>query len=257
MDATGDGEWGIALRCGAFESDDCFGHAACSPAAGSSRAPIPSPRWPSPTPSSSPCATPSRPRPPRPPPSPPADDRGRPRPRRGPERLAPRRLRPGAPTGGRRGLRPRRRPDPLGPGQGSRGCCRHGAGDARSWRTRTSTSPPGTAANDAGRTLEEAEQAAVACAPALRATRSSPTATHFGASLVGEVPGQRRDPARAARRATCPFYALTNWSADTFHHAQARSSSSCSGSRISSCRAASRNGQARPPRSSSSRDRSR
>ncbi len=57
MDAAGDGEWGIALRCGAYDPADpaqlrLFAGAASWPA------PIPSRRSRSPTPSSCPCATP-------------------------------------------------------------------------------------------------------------------------------------------------------------------------------------------------------
>ena len=57
MDAAGDGEWGIALRCGAY--DRTRPSCGCSPAAGSSQGPTPSRRSPSPTPSSCRCATPS------------------------------------------------------------------------------------------------------------------------------------------------------------------------------------------------------
>ena len=41
MDATGDGEWGIALRCGAFEPRRRRLRCGCSPAAGSSPARTP------------------------------------------------------------------------------------------------------------------------------------------------------------------------------------------------------------------------
>ena len=57
MDAAGDGEWGIALRCGAFEPEDAAPDAAVRRAAASSPGPTPRPSWPSPTPSSCRCAT--------------------------------------------------------------------------------------------------------------------------------------------------------------------------------------------------------
>ena len=34
MDATGDGEWGIALRCGAFDAADAAARCGCSPGCG-------------------------------------------------------------------------------------------------------------------------------------------------------------------------------------------------------------------------------
>ena len=121
--------------------------------------------------------------------SPPADDRGRPRPRWGPERLAPRRRRPGAPTGGRRGLRPRRRPDPLGPGRGQ---------SRLRWGTERATAfvadpdfdfAAWNHANDAGRTLDGGGAGRSRVAPALRARRSSPTASTSGPRSSGRSPG--------------------------------------------------------------------
>ena len=57
MDASGDGEWGIALRCGRFD-EPTRARCGCSPGAGSSPVPTRRPRWPRPRPSSSRCATP-------------------------------------------------------------------------------------------------------------------------------------------------------------------------------------------------------
>ena len=58
MDATGDGEWGIALRCAEIDPADPSG-CGSSPAAASSPAPTRRPSWPRPRPSWCRCATPS------------------------------------------------------------------------------------------------------------------------------------------------------------------------------------------------------
>ena len=69
-------------------------------------------------------------------------------------------------------------------------------------------------ANDAGRGLDEAEQVARTSHPhyaeEIRAYRE-----HFGASLVGEIPGTV-EILRELHEASVPLFALTNWSADLF-----------------------------------------
>ena len=66
MDADGDGEWGIALRCAQLDGT----RAGCSPVAGSSRTPTPRPSSPSRRPSSYPSGTPWPPSARPPPPTP-------------------------------------------------------------------------------------------------------------------------------------------------------------------------------------------
>ena len=69
-------------------------------------------------------------------------------------------------------------------------------------------------ANDAGRTLAEAEQVAVQSHPHY-AEEILAYRQHFGASLVGEVPGSVAI-LRELHEAQVPLFALTNWSADLF-----------------------------------------
>src|SRR6201999_4340559 len=54
VDADGNGEWGIALRCAQLDGTG----RGCSPGAVSSPAPTPPPSWRRPSPSSAPCAPP-------------------------------------------------------------------------------------------------------------------------------------------------------------------------------------------------------
>jgi 2-haloacid dehalogenase len=69
-------------------------------------------------------------------------------------------------------------------------------------------------ANDAGRSLAEAEEAAVQSHPHY-AEEVLAYRQHFGASLVGEVPGSVAI-LRELHDAQVPLFALTNWSADLF-----------------------------------------
>ncbi len=69
-------------------------------------------------------------------------------------------------------------------------------------------------ANDAGRTLAEAEQTALESHPHY-AEEILAYREHFGASLVGEVPGSVAI-LRELHDAQVPLFALTNWSADLF-----------------------------------------
>ena len=69
-------------------------------------------------------------------------------------------------------------------------------------------------ANDAGRTLAEAEQTAVESHPHY-AEEILAYREHFSASLVGEVPGSVAI-LRELHDAQVPLFALTNWSADLF-----------------------------------------
>jgi 2-haloacid dehalogenase len=69
-------------------------------------------------------------------------------------------------------------------------------------------------ANDAGRSLAEAEQVAVESHPQY-AEEILAYRQHFGASLVGEVPGTVAI-LRELHDAHVPLFALTNWSADLF-----------------------------------------
>ena len=69
-------------------------------------------------------------------------------------------------------------------------------------------------ANDAGRTLAEAEQAALASHPHY-ADEVLAYRQHFGASLVGEVPGTVAI-LQELHEAGVALFALTNWSADLF-----------------------------------------
>jgi 2-haloacid dehalogenase len=75
-------------------------------------------------------------------------------------------------------------------------------------------------ANDAGRGLEEAEQVALASHPQY-AEEIVAYREHFGASLVGEIPGSV-EILRELHKADVPLFALTNWSADLFPVALAR-----------------------------------
>jgi 2-haloacid dehalogenase len=69
-------------------------------------------------------------------------------------------------------------------------------------------------ANDAGRGLDEAERVALASHPHY-AEEIVAYREHFGASLVGEVPGTVQI-LRELHAADVPLFALTNWSADLF-----------------------------------------
>ncbi len=69
-------------------------------------------------------------------------------------------------------------------------------------------------ANDAGRTLDEAEQTALASHPHY-AEEVLAYRQHFGASLVGEIEGTVAILQELAA-AQVPLFALTNWSADLF-----------------------------------------
>jgi 2-haloacid dehalogenase len=69
-------------------------------------------------------------------------------------------------------------------------------------------------ANDAGRSLAEAERTAVESHPHY-AEEILAYREHFGASLVGEVPGTV-EILRELHTARVPLFALTNWSADLF-----------------------------------------
>ena len=69
-------------------------------------------------------------------------------------------------------------------------------------------------ANDSGRTLDEAEQVAIASHAHYR-DEVLAYREHFGDSLVGEVPGSVAI-LRELHDAQVPLFALTNWSADLF-----------------------------------------
>jgi 2-haloacid dehalogenase len=69
-------------------------------------------------------------------------------------------------------------------------------------------------ANDAGRSLAEAEQTALGSHPHY-AEEILAYREHFSASLVGEVPGSVAI-LRELHDAQVPLFALTNWSADLF-----------------------------------------
>jgi 2-haloacid dehalogenase len=69
-------------------------------------------------------------------------------------------------------------------------------------------------ANDAGRGLDEAEQAALASHPQY-AEEAVAYREHFGHSLVGEIAGSV-EILRELHEADVPLFALTNWSADLF-----------------------------------------
>jgi 2-haloacid dehalogenase len=69
-------------------------------------------------------------------------------------------------------------------------------------------------ANDAGRSLAEAERTAVESHPHY-AEEILAYREHFAASLVGEVPGTV-EILRELHAARVPLFALTNWSADLF-----------------------------------------